>query len=1051
MPGKKITDLDIYDDINTDKSKRDLFEVSKNTGTYASPTYAPDGSRKISVEQLKETLNIKDYLVRDFVVINSGGTILEDKVNAIVVSADASFTLPTADSSNYGKSLVIVNRSTYTVTINGIVNGTSIKLTNFNETIQLSCLFDGVSTYGWWLISDARTDKICSNLVELVSNTYTAKHNDNIEANAVSVGSDINITIPTAGIEGRFIYVFYPSGSPSVYVVNLIGGFTATLLQLDYFLIRDNGSYWEAISTSQNTATVEPAFNLSVPTGVCEGGILSINADPTKFNISDGFGYISDLYTDTDPANATITKVTWSGLTAQTVTNLATSTVSFIYINSAGAIVQGTTEPTEATLRDYIYIGQLGHSNLTSISTAISQPSVAQSPMSQLRDLWGEIGFVNAGNEISANGANLSINKSNGFLTGLGINFENAIKTPNRKNYPLQTLATIRRRTQTGGTGTNTTLDVLNYDLSGTVTTITGTKAQNQRVFLLPSGNIVIQYGQTLYNSLTDAIQGIDTETFVKLENIKTGQLIAIISVLSTCTSLQDTNRARIKNLGKWGEVNVGAGSSSVSTLQQAYLNSVDPEIDTVNGAVSFKNGGANNTVDVIEVKNLANSQTFSVDGNGLIKSAQATASTPAFFSTVKGIISATGALLGTWFQTLTAKSTPVDADTIVVNDSASSFEAKKTTLSQLFTYILGKLGFSSLTNNLYTYYDTSTSSFKSGRIGWVTSLDFFAVYRSDLSTANSITINSTNNAIVYTQSGSNLLGLDYTSYARLGGNGGTMLMAGVGSFANGYFWVTNGNNYHANTIHHFADNPGTVQARLSTSGLAIGSSTINASAQLDLQSTTKGFLKPRLTSAQIASISTPAQGLHMFNTDLRSDVIIPTSSGNPIRVSGTMFTQTANAQVQNTVTETSLIGTGIGSNTIKANSSGIGTTYRLSMWGYISNTGSPFAQIKIKIGSVVIFDTTSSGMFAITGNQNFKVSALFTVRSLGASGTVIGQGEFEYATSASTQYQILFQTNTATSTIDTTTDQTIDVTFTWNTANASNSINSTNYLLERL
>jgi hypothetical protein len=628
MPGKKITDLDIYDDINTDKSKRDLFEVSKNTGTYASPTYATDGSRKISVEQLKETLNIKDYLVRDFVVINSGGTILEDKVNAIVVSADTSFTLPTASSSNYGKSLVVVNRSTYTVTINGIVNGTSIKLTNFNETIQLSCLFDGVSTYGWWLISDAKTDKICSNLVELVSNTYTAKHNDNIEANALSVGSHINITIPTAGIEGRVIYVFYPSGSPSVYVVNLIGGFTATLAQLDYFLIRDNGSYWEAISTSQNTATVDPAFNLSVPTGVCEGGILSINADPTKFNISDGFGYIADLYSDPDPANAVITKVVWSGLTAQTVTNLGTSTVSFIYINSAGSIVQSTTEPTEATLRDYIYIGQLGHSNLTSISTAISEPSVAQSPMSQLRDLWGEIGFVNAGNEISANGANLSINKSNGFLTGLGINFENAIKTPNRKNYPLQTLATIRRRTQTGGTGTNTTLDVLNYDLSGTVTTITGTKAQNQRVFLLPSGNIVIQYGQTLYNSLTDAIQGIETETFIKLENVKTGQLIAIISVLSTCTSLQDTNRARIKNVGKFGEVNVGAGSASVSTLQQAYLNSVDPEINTVNGAVSFKNGGANDTVDVIEVKNIANSQTFSVDGNGDVTGSSITGGT---------------------------------------------------------------------------------------------------------------------------------------------------------------------------------------------------------------------------------------------------------------------------------------------------------------------------------------------------------------------------------------------------------------------------------------
>jgi hypothetical protein len=616
-----------------------------------------------------------------------------------------------------------------------------------------------------------------------------------------------------------------------------------------------------------NINNLTPAFNLSVPTGVCEGGILSINADPTKFNISDGFGYIADLYTDTDPANAIITKVTWSGLTAQTVTNLATSTVSFIYINSAGAIVQSTTEPTEETLRDYIYIGQLGHSNLTSISTAISQPSVSQSPMSQLRDLWGEIGFVNAGNEISANGTNLSINKSNGFLTGLGINFENAIKTPNRKNYPAQTLATIRRRTQTGGTGTNTTLDVANYDLGGTVTAITGTKAQNQRVFLLPSGNIIVQYGQVLYNSLTDAVQGIETETFIELENVKTGQLIAIISVTSNCTSLQDTSRARIKNVGKFGEVNVGAGASSVSTLQQAYLNSVDPEIDTVNGAVSFKNGGANDTVDVIEVKNLANSQTFSVDGNGLIKSAQATASTPAFFSTVKGIISATGALLGTWFQTLTAKTTPVDADTIVVNDSTASFEAKKTTLLQLWTnYLLAKvqalgyLAVSGLTTNRLQYWNGTTL------------VDSRLVRATDDSTISFVP-----------PSGSNTLSIGNAGIRLTGGNidivsssfDGLQVTGRIisrssdnyayqvsGSGSNFYFGLGGTNTGVFRTVSNIC-------MSVNDNGVAIGTGSVNARSQLHLQATNKGFLPNVLTTAQRDAVSWVAgdAGMMIYNS----------------------------------------------------------------------------------------------------------------------------------------------------------------------------------------
>lgn len=288
-------------------------------------------------------------------------------------------------------------------------------------------------------------------------------------------------------------------------------------------------------------------------------------------------------------------------------------------------------------------------------------------------------------------------------------------------------------------------------------------------------------------------------------------------------------------------------------------------------------------------------------------------------------------------------------------------------------------------------------------------------------------------------------------SYTVISSLGGVVIGADYESILGGYYWVKNGENQAYNNIHTFFNGGGTKLAELNSSGLALGSSTINASAQLELQSTSKGFLKNRLTSAQIASISTPAQGLEAFDTDLRNTVFLPVASGNPIRTSGTMFTQTANKQVQNTVTETSLVGTGVGSATIKANSSGIGTTYRLSMCGYISNTATPFAQVKVKIGSITVFDTTSTGMFGITSNQPFKVNAVFTVRTLGASGTVIGQGEFEYATSASTQYQIMFQANTATSTIDTTVDQTVDITFTWGTANASNSINSTNFTLERL
>lgn len=104
--------------------------------------------------------------------------------------------------------------------------------------------------------------------------------------------------------------------------------------------------------------------------------------------------------------------------------------------------------------------------------------------------------------------------------------------------------------------------------------------------------------------------------------------------------------------------------------------------------ATSITKGGAGEALTVNKTSGSGNVASFTGGTTSFtdIEVTSSTASTPAFFSTVKGIISATGALLGTWFQTLTAKSTPVNADTIIVNDSASSFEAKKTTLTELWT-----------------------------------------------------------------------------------------------------------------------------------------------------------------------------------------------------------------------------------------------------------------------------------------------------------------------------------------------------------------------------
>jgi len=58
------------------------------------------------------------------------------------------------------------------------------------------------------------------------------------------------------------------------------------------------------------------------------------------------------------------------------------------------------------------------------------------------------------------------------------------------------------------------------------------------------------------------------------------------------------------------------------------------------------------------------------------------------------------------------------------------------------------------------------------------------------------------------------------------------------------------------------------------------GVSGINASAQVEIQSTTKGFLPPRMTNAQRVAITSPAVGLMVYCTDATEGLYIYKSTG---------------------------------------------------------------------------------------------------------------------------------------------------------------------------
>jgi hypothetical protein len=372
------------------------------------------------------------------------------------------------------------------------------------------------------------------------------------------------------------------------------------------------------ITTQENN--ILAANNSS--TGVFQFGGLSIdNPSGTTFSVGEVEGWIIDNVTA--PANPTIQLIIYSGSTGNTSLYYSTATETYVLLTSASTITQQTSFPTPQQRRQNIYLGKFGHGNKQFLINTFNEPDSVLSPLSQLRDMFTSIKLINDGVIPSDNGANLTFNTSAGTLYGLGIGYITNKLNPNSLTINSQSPTTFQYRTRTGGTASNTTvIDPSNKDVNGVITPITGVKATNQRIYLLQNGQIRIQYGQQEYNQLAAAVAALQNETFVTFPNFRdNGILIGILSVLSSCTELNDTSKAQFFSVSKFGELIGAAGGTSTTTLQQAYNNSSNPEI-TINSTLdglSIKNGtiSGDSVTNLIEGVNSSNVVTSFIRADG--------------------------------------------------------------------------------------------------------------------------------------------------------------------------------------------------------------------------------------------------------------------------------------------------------------------------------------------------------------------------------------------------------------------------------------------------
>lgn len=366
-------------------------------------------------------------------------------------------------------------------------------------------------------------------------------------------------------------------------------------------------------------------------TGLRDGGKLS-GIGSSTFDLSAGIGFIID--NTTNAGKPDITNVAWDDFLNVTITNLATSTLSYIAINANGGIIQQTIPFSPAQHRKLIVIGRLAHITNTVITSLTPTPRLGTNQTLEVSDLAAALGTVTNGNIYNGIPTTLTIEKSSGSTFREGLNYYNDTLQPNTSIDAILSPALIVYGWRDGSGGLTfsaptTIVDPEHYDDgSGTLALVGSNDFSNQRAYFFAVNNLTfILYGQNTYNTFNEARTNALSESFdvpAELEALAALRNVIVMreNIITWTDPITDDATYKFIPLGKLGEATVsGGGASTASTLQQAYNISTQPQIIT-NGALDalqIQGGSGIDSETTQQWLNNTGGVTASVTGDGTL------------------------------------------------------------------------------------------------------------------------------------------------------------------------------------------------------------------------------------------------------------------------------------------------------------------------------------------------------------------------------------------------------------------------------------------------
>ena len=179
-------------------------------------------------------------------------------------------------------------------------------------------------------------------------------------------------------------------------------------------------------------------------------------------------------------------------------------------------------------------------------------------------------------------------------------------------------------------------------------------------------------------------------------------------------------------------------------------------------------------------------------------------------------------------------------------------------------------------------------------------------------------------------------------------------------------------------------------------------------------------------------------------NTFLKTDGAGSLSFG--LATSGLYAQTVQSSTITNTTTETSIVGTGVGSLSVPADTFIVGDSYHAKIGGVLSAQNGDDITIKIKTGSTILATTGTITLEAVT-TLGWECELDFTVAAIGATGSMCTNGNFAYNRNTGSLEGYVFQD---VETFDTTISNTLDITAEWGQAKTQDQIYSANFVLHK-